>query len=110
MGVVASEQPERGTETFRDRKPLDPFDEIKARGIDRNPIALQVPASPGIDYRSSAFFWLSKNEEKPMNGWQLKDVQILGSEKGMLAGMLLLLFHPSPSFLVLSRRLVGARH
>ena len=45
-----------------------------------------------------------------MNGWQLKDVQILGSKKGMLDGMLLLLFHPSPSFLVLIRRLVGARH
>jgi hypothetical protein len=32
-----------------------------------------------------------------MNGWQLKDVKIIGSDKGMLAGMLLLLFHPSPS-------------
>ncbi|KAK7843987.1 nadh-ubiquinone oxidoreductase chain 1 [Quercus suber] len=37
--------------------PLDPFDEIEARGIDRNPIALQVPASPGIDYRSLTFFF-----------------------------------------------------
>jgi len=41
---------------------------------------------------------------------QLKDVQILGSKKGMLVVMLLLLFHPSLSFLDLSRFLVGTRH
>lgn len=61
--------------------------------------------------QTTALNWLSQNEDlKEIHGWQLKDVKILGSEKGMLAGMLLLLFHPSPSFLVLSRRLVGARH
>lgn len=48
VGVVASEQPERGRQTFRDRKPLDPFDEIKARGIDRHP-----PNSP----YGSSFTW-----------------------------------------------------
>ncbi|KAK7856363.1 hypothetical protein CFP56_023625, partial [Quercus suber] len=40
VGIVASKQPERGTETFHDQKPLDRFDEIKVKGIDRNPIAL----------------------------------------------------------------------
>ena len=47
-----------------------------------------------------------------MNGWQraTKDVQILGLKKGTLAEILLLLFHPSFSLLVLQRSLVGARH